>query len=152
MKTSAILILSLSACHLSSPDAVGHGASVSDICILPPVDGGEADPTLCPIDGGGGGGGIPPCTAIGCSFAPWGWCGENDSPQCTWNNDFSADPTECGCEHAAMTTCAAIGYPTAECWITFAQNCSVADQQAAYQHCLKVTGQPAGSPCGLQWR
>ena len=93
----------------------------------------------------------PTCVALGCEFAPWGWCGPSDTT-CTWNNHYSADPAAASCEHSAVATCNNIGYPIAECYITLAQDCSTADLAAGYKHCLQVTHQAPGSTCRLQWR
>lgn len=72
--------------------------------------------------------------------------GERPSPV------FSSDPTERRCEVAAIATCANIGFPIAECWITLSQDCSPADADIAYRHCLEVDRLPPGSECRLVWR
>lgn len=91
------------------------------------------------------------CATLGCAFAPWGWCGPSDTV-CDGTGQFAADPTSQQCERQAVATCVGIGFPIAECYITFAQSCSAADTAAAYQHCIRSRHLPNGSACQLVWR
>lgn len=139
---------------------IGADASVRDgsVDICPegqdcgPVGGGGCDACCpdCPACPS-----CPPqqqaCATLGCAFAPWGWCGTNDTA-CDGTGQFAADPTQQACERSAMATCQNIGFPISECWITFAQSCSPPDQAAAYKHCLKINHLPSGSTCQLIWR
>lgn len=129
------------------PIDAGVGAVVDALCTIEDQQNGT-----CP-DGGGGSGPppTPTCRSLGCNFAPWGWCGAAETP-CDGRDNYSSNPAQASCEWQAMATCASIGYPIGECWIVFADNCSLADEQAMYLHCLRVDHLPYGSPCRLQWR
>lgn len=115
-------------------------------CTPPPPPQSECD-TCCPSCPAP----VRVCARLGCEFAPWDWCGVSDTP-CDGFGQFSADPTAQQCERGAVGTCNGIGFPTSECYITFAQSCSSADAAAAYQHCIRSRHLPPGSACQLIWR
>lgn len=143
MKTMVILCCALCACS---------GATATD---EPRADAGVDAVVICGDgesgDCAGGEPGPLTCRTLGCEFAPWGWCGASE-PACDGRSSFSSVPSQASCEAGALSACSTIGYPTPECWITFAQDCSPADTTAAHLHCLRTHGLPPGSLCRLQWR